>query len=196
MNQNFPDADDSVSRATVTASEDSNSSGQGDSGSFDLGGGSGSEPNESERGSSWSGGSNNRGNSSSSDNGEQETNEEEQNPNKPAEVRKKQRVIANRRSARESRDRRKRLVSDLKRPVDKLAADNSKLAKSNDVLRQELEQILQACGVTATVRNSLISNLSIQALVMGQGHAAGGGVMPNDSTSSTVLTSFLGSSTR
>jgi hypothetical protein len=198
MNRNFPDGVDSVSLAMVTASEDSNSSGQGDSGRSDLRGGSGSERNGSERESGGSGGSDNGGNSGGSDNGEQEINEEDQVSNKPNEVRKNQRVLANRRSARESRDRRKRLLADLQRSVDTLTADNSELAKSNNALRQELEQILQECGLTATLRNSLISNLSIQALLMGQGRVAGGGVMPTDSTSSTISTlhSFLGSSTR
>jgi hypothetical protein len=197
MNRNFPDGEDSVSLAMVTASEDSDSSGQGDSGSSDLGGGSGSERKQSER-ESGSGGSDHGGNSGGSDNGEQENNEENQDSNKPNEVSKKRRVMANRRSARESRDRRKRLLSDLQWSVDTLAADNSELAKSNNALRQELEQILQECGLTATLRDSLISNLSIQALLMGQGQVAGGGVMPNDSIRSTLSTlhSFTGSSTR
>jgi hypothetical protein len=199
MNRNFPDGD-SVSRAMVTASEDSNSSGQGDSGSSDLGGGSASDRNESDRGSSGSRGSDNGDNSGSSDNGEQEANEEDQDSNKPNEVRKKRRVMANRRSARESRDRRKRLLSDLQRSVDTLTADNSELARSNQALRQELDRLLQECGLTATLRNSLLLNLSIQALLMGQGHVAGGGggVMPNNATTSTIATlpSFLGSPTR
>jgi hypothetical protein len=182
MNRNFLNGEDNESRAMITASEDSNSSGQGS----DLGGGSGSEPNESGV------------NSGGSDNEEQETNEEDQDSNKTDEGRKKRRVMANRRSARESRDRRKRLLSDLQRSVDTLTADNSELAKSNLALRQELEEILQECGLTATLQNSLLSNLSIQALLMGQGLLAGGGVMPNDSTSSTfsTLNSFLGSSAR
>jgi hypothetical protein len=154
MNRNFPDGEDSVSLAMVTASEDS-----------DLRGGSGgSERNESEK-ESGSGGSDNGGNSGGSDNGEQENNEEDQDPTKPNEVREKRRV---RRSARESRNRRKRLLSDLRRSVDTLKAGNSELAKSNHALRQELEQILQKCGLTDTLRSSIISNLSIQALLMGQ----------------------------
>jgi hypothetical protein len=159
MNRNVPDGEDSVSLAMVTASEDS-----------DLRGGSGgSERNESEK-EGGSGGSDNGGNSGGSDNGEQENNEEDQDSTKPNEVREKRRVrvMANRRSARESRDRRKRLLSDLRRSVDTLKAGNSELAKSNHALRQELEQILQKCGLTDTLRSSIISNLSIQALLMGQ----------------------------
>jgi hypothetical protein len=188
MNRNFPNGEDSVSRAMVTASEDSNSSGQGDSLSSDLG--SGSDPNEYERGSGGSGGSENGGNSGGSDNGEQETNEEDKDSTKPDEVRKKRRVLANRRSARESRDRRKRLLSDLRRSVDTLTADNSELAKSNLALGQELEQILQECGLTATLQSSLLTTLA--RLVAGEA------VMPNDSTSSTFSTlhSLPGSSTR
>jgi hypothetical protein len=166
MNRNFPDGEDSVSLAIVTASEDSNSPG----GNSDLRGGSGgSERNESEK-EGGSGGSDNGGNSGGSDNGEQENNEEDQDSTKPNEVREKRRVrvMANRRSARESRDRRKRLLSDLRRSVDTLKAGNSELAKSNHALRQELEQILQKCGLTDTLRSSIISNLSIQALLMGQ----------------------------
>jgi hypothetical protein len=196
MNRNFLNGEDNESRAMVTASEDSNSSGQGDSGSSDLGGGSGSEPTESERGRSRTGGSDHGDNSGGSDNEDQEANEEDRDSNMTDDVRKKRRVMANRRSARESRDRRKRLLSDLQRSVDTLTTDNSELAKSNLALRQELEDILKECGLTATLQSSLLSNLSIQALLMGQGLLAGGGVMPNDSTSSafTTLNSFLGPS--
>jgi hypothetical protein len=192
-NMNRNDADvggDSVSRAMVTASEDSNSSGQGDSGSSDLGGGSASERNHFERGSIGSGGSDNEGKSGSSDNGDQEANEEDQDSNKPNEVRKKRRVMANRRSARESRDRRKRLLSDLYLSVATLMADNSELARSNQALRRELDRILQEIGLTATLRNSLLLNVSTQAIL------AGGGVMPNNATTISNLHSFRGSSTR
>jgi hypothetical protein len=72
MNRNLPNGDDSDSRAMITASEDSS---QGDSGTSDFGGGSGSEPTDSERGGDGSGRSDNGDNSGGSGNGAQATND-------------------------------------------------------------------------------------------------------------------------
>jgi hypothetical protein len=183
MNRNLPNGDDSDSRAMITASEDSS---QGDSGTSDFGGGSGSEPTDSERGGDGSGRSDNGDNSGGSGNGAQATNEKEQYTNKTDDFRK-WRAMANRGSARESRERRKRLLSNLHRSVDKLTADNIELAQSNLALRQELEQILHECGLT--LPSSLLSNLSIQTLLMDQGLLAGGGATSGDSASSAFSTS-------
>ena len=58
--------------------------------------------------------------------------------------------MANRRSARESRERRKRLLNDLQDSVDKLSAENSTLAKNNLLMRQELLSLLRECGVATS----------------------------------------------
>jgi bZIP transcription factor len=71
-------------------------------------------------------------------------------PETRREVRKMRRVMANRRSARESRERRKRLLADLQESVDRLAAENSGLAKNNQVMRQELLVLLRECGIATS----------------------------------------------
>jgi len=62
------------------------------------------------------------------------------------------RIMANRRSARESRERRKRLLEDLQISVDKLAAENTEVAKANLAMRQELVRLLQESGLAAALK--------------------------------------------
>jgi bZIP transcription factor len=71
-------------------------------------------------------------------------------PESRREVRRMRRVMANRRSARESRERRKRLLADLQDSVDRLAEENSCLAKNNHVMRQELLSLLRDCGIATS----------------------------------------------
>ena len=78
-------------------------------------------------------------------------------------------VVANRRSTRESRDRRKSHLGELKHTVDTLEAENSEMAERNMSLRQEMEQILKECGLSQLVSSSLVSNLSLEVLLMSQG---------------------------
>jgi predicted transcriptional regulator YheO len=72
---------------------------------------------------------------------------DEKDPNS-REVRKLLRVMANRRSARESRDRRKKLVADLQEKVANLAEVNAKILESNQAMRRELVDLLQEAGIS------------------------------------------------
>jgi len=124
---------DETSTAAITASEYSNSSGgRADYESSALGGSS--ETGGSERG------------SSGSDNGDNAGDKK-----KRSDARKMRRIMANRRSARESRERRKRLLEDLQASVDKLAAENTEVAKANLAMRQELVRLLQESGLAAAL---------------------------------------------
>ena len=58
---------------------------------------------------------------------------------KTAEDKKWDRVLANRRSAKESRERRKQLLSDLEESVEKLKRENSGLSEENANLRSQLQ---------------------------------------------------------
>ena len=58
---------------------------------------------------------------------------------KTAEDKKWDRVLANRRSAKESRERRKQLLSDLEESVEKLKRENSGLSEENATLRSQLQ---------------------------------------------------------
>mmetsp|Transcript_54577 Transcript_54577/g.153269 ORF Transcript_54577/g.153269 Transcript_54577/m.153269 type:complete len:161 (+) Transcript_54577:141-623(+) len=96
-------------------------------------------------------------------------NEFELDPEKRREVRKMRRVMANRRSARESRERRKKLLTDLQESVESLTSDNANLSKENLGLRRELAALIEQSGGAASV--SMIPN--IQSLLQGgQGLAA------------------------
>lgn len=70
------------------------------------------------------------------------------------EDRRIRRVMANRRSARESRDRRKQLLSDLQVAVQKVTEENRKIAQANLAMRRELIALLQESGLP-TVPTSL-----------------------------------------
>lgn len=70
----------------------------------------------------------------------------ELDPDKRKEVRKMRRVMANRRSARESRERRKKLLTDLQESVENLTSENANLSKENTALRQELASLIEQSG--------------------------------------------------
>ena len=65
--------------------------------------------------------------------------------------------MANRRSARESRERRKKLLTDLQESVETLTADNTALTKENLSLRRELASLIEQSGGTASL--SMIPNI-------------------------------------
>ncbi|KAL3945268.1 MAG: hypothetical protein SGBAC_000616 [Bacillariaceae sp.] len=93
----------------------------------------------------------------------------ELDPARRREARKMRRVMANRRSARESRERRKKLLVDLQESVEGLTTENSLLSKENLTLRQELASLVeQAGGATAL---SMIPN--IQSLLQSTQELAG-----------------------
>ena len=73
-------------------------------------------------------------------------NEFELDPEKRREARKMRRVMANRKSARESRERRKKLLTDLQDSVQMLTADNSTLTKENLALRREMVTVIRQSG--------------------------------------------------
>ena len=68
---------------------------------------------------------------------------------KTAEDKKWDRVLANRRSAKESRERRKQLLSDLEESVEKLKRENSGLSEENANLRSQLQFALASNNRTA-----------------------------------------------
>ena len=68
---------------------------------------------------------------------------------KTTEEEKWDRVLANRRSAKESRERRKQLLSDLEESVEKLKKDNSGLSAENANLRTQLQIALASNNRTA-----------------------------------------------
>ena len=88
-------------------------------------------------------------------------NEFELDPEKRREYRKMRRVMANRKSARESRERRKKLLSDLQESVESLTSENANLTKENLALRQELGTLIEEAGGIS----ALSSIPNIQALL-------------------------------
>ena len=77
-------------------------------------------------------------------------NDFELDPEKRREARKMRRIMANRKSARESRERRKKLLTDLHDSVQTLTSDNTTLTKENLALRRELVTVIrQSGGVSA-----------------------------------------------
>ncbi len=86
-----------------------------------------------------------------------DVNEFELDPEKRREVRKMRRVMANRRSARESRERRKKLLTDLQESVESLTSDNANLSKENLTLRRELATLIEQSGGAASL--SMIPNI-------------------------------------
>ena len=83
-------------------------------------------------------------------------------PGKRREVKKMRRVMANRRSARESRERKKKMLTDLQESVEGLTSENSSLTKDNLVLRRELTQLVEQAGGP----QALGSMPQIQALLL------------------------------
>jgi hypothetical protein len=78
-------------------------------------------------------------------------------PEKRREARKMRRVMANRRSARESRERRKKLLSDLQESVESLTSENTTLTRENLSLRRELASLIEQAGGAASL--SMIPNI-------------------------------------
>lgn len=66
-----------------------------------------------------------------------------------ADEKKWDRVLANRRSAKESRERRKKPLSDLEESVERLRTENSSLAQENASLRTQLQNALASNNRTA-----------------------------------------------
>ena len=87
----------------------------------------------------------------------------ELDPDKRREARKMRRVMANRRSARESRERRKKLLTDLQESVESLTSENASLTKENLALRRELASLIEQSGGQSSL--SMIPNL--QGLLQG-----------------------------
>lgn len=71
---------------------------------------------------------------------------------------KMKRIMANRRSARESRERRKKLLMNLETSVDILSKENANLVRENNELRQQLASLLPQAQ----------TSLSMQGLAMPQ----------------------------
>ena len=86
-----------------------------------------------------------------------EHNEFELDPEKRREARKMRRIMANRKSARESRERRKKLLTDLQESVHTLTNDNTTLTKENLSLRRELATLIKQSGGTSAL--SMIPNI-------------------------------------
>jgi hypothetical protein len=99
--------------------------------------------------------------SESGDDGKDGDDDFDLDPEKRREARKMRRVMANRRSARESRERRKKLLSDLQESVESLTSENTVLTKENLSLRRELASLIEKSGGAASL--SMIPN--IQALL-------------------------------
>ena len=79
-----------------------------------------------------------------------DANDFELDPEKRREARKMRRIMANRKSARESRERRKKLLTDLQESVETLTSENSSVTKENLALRRELVTVIrQSGGVSA-----------------------------------------------
>merc|ERR1711935_452714 len=76
-------------------------------------------------------------------------------------ARNMRRIMANRKSARESRERRKKLLTDLQDSVQTLTTDNTTLTKENLSLRRELATLIKQSGGTSAL--GMIPN--IQALL-------------------------------
>lgn len=109
------------------------------------------------------------------------------NPEEPVDDDKKaERRAANRRSAFQSRQRRKILIEDLQRTVNALSKDNGDLRKTNDELRVQLEATLlenhqfrlqqQLAGQNnqsaAFLGTSALQSAQVQALLRGGGQSA------------------------
>ncbi|KAL3918517.1 MAG: hypothetical protein SGILL_004198 [Bacillariaceae sp.] len=95
--------------------------------------------------------------SESADDGKDGEEDFELDPEKRREARKMRRVMANRRSARESRERRKKLLSDLQESVEGLTSENTTLTKENLSLRRELASLIEQSGGAASL--SMIPNI-------------------------------------
>ena len=106
--------------------------------------------------------------------GQADLQEFELDPDKRREVRKMRRVMANRRSARESRERRKKLLTDLQESVESLTSENASLTKENLSLRRELASLIEQSGGSASL--NMIPN--IQGLLQGTQGVSGLSIPP------------------
>ena len=118
------------------------------------------------------------GSSVASGDAESDLQEFELDPDKRREVRKMRRVMANRRSARESRERRKKLLTDLQESVESLTSENKSLTKENLSLRRELASLIEQSGG----QGSLNMIPSIQGLLQGTQGLAGLSAVPGNSS--------------
>ena len=84
---------------------------------------------------------------------------------KDKETRKIRRVMANRRSARESRERRKRLLNDLQASVERLSTENEHLALANVTIREEIVKLLERIGIPASLPSLSVSESAIRKLL-------------------------------
>lgn len=85
-------------------------------------------------------------------------NDFELDPEKRREARKMRRIMANRKSARESRERRKKLLTDLQQSVETLTSENSSVTKENLALRRELVTVIRQSGGVSALQG-LIPNI-------------------------------------
>lgn len=107
-----------------------------------------------------------------------------------ADEKKWDRVLANRRSAKESRERRKKLLSDLEESVERLKTENSSLAQENASLRTQLQNALASNNRTAAeatlagaANPHLARSIAAGHLLRGPGTVA----MPSVPTGTTLL---------
>ena len=197
--------------ATITTSEGSSSSKQGESGqdSSDLGSSSAENTETDRRGgentssSHYSGDSTNeRGSESSYLSGKKDTSQlnyqkqdesenQDDSSSRRREKKNQQRVLANRSSAKRSREKRKQLLGELQRAVEQLSQENRHLAHSNLNMRKELVETLIKSGLSTSLPSSLLPDAVVQSMASGQdSHVAGrtGNRNPggNDSEASEV----------
>ena len=106
-------------------------------------------------------------------------NGEYENPKKKmrsAGEKKRDRILANRRSAKESRERRKKLIQGLEESVSSLTSENAVLSRENENLRWQLETMMivnaqhaaNASTGTGVASNPLLANPLASALLRQQ----------------------------
>ena len=112
---------------------------------------------------------------------------------KSADEKKWDRVLANRRSAKESRERRKKLLSDLEESVERLKTENSTLVGENTNLRTQLQNALASnnrvaaeAALAGAANPHLARSIAAGLLLQGPGAVA----LPS-ATSSSVQTNLL-----
>lgn len=76
------------------------------------------------------------------------TNASQTKPYRTDEEKRAERLAANRRSARESRNRKKTIFDDLQKSVTRFAAENNKLRDENAALKKEIEALKQSLAVS------------------------------------------------
>mmetsp|Transcript_14699 Transcript_14699/g.24905 ORF Transcript_14699/g.24905 Transcript_14699/m.24905 type:complete len:159 (-) Transcript_14699:105-581(-) len=86
---------------------------------------------------------------------------------------KLKRIMANRRSARESRERRKKLLMNLETSVDILSKENANLVRENNELRQQLASLLPQAQTSLSMQG-LSMPQHLQSMQAGFGGSIGG----------------------